>query len=269
MPQRGAKRQLLGTVTHNAGRRSRLQAQAGERSHARARALTALQDALGLPRRRSGSSVSTSRTFREPRSSDRWSSWRTASRSAPTTGASRSAAGGPGRLRRDGGGAHPPVPPLPPGARRRRPQGQALRIPAQPPDRRRREGAARRSRTCVLEELGLEEISVASLAKRFEEVYVPGQPDPLRARDLEALHLLQQVRDEAHRFAITYHRQLRQKKMTKSALDEVPGLGPASPAAAQGVRLGQEAAGTQPRRAARGAVAPGAGRPIAIRAAAR
>ena len=79
----------------------------------------------------------------------------------------------------------------------------------------------------VLEELGLEEISVASLAKRFEEVYVPGQPDPLRVpRDSEALYLLQQVRDEAHRFAITYHRQLRQKKMTKSALDEVPGLGP-------------------------------------------
>jgi excinuclease ABC subunit C len=79
----------------------------------------------------------------------------------------------------------------------------------------------------VLEELGLEEISVASLAKRFEEVYVPGQADPLRVpRDSEALYLLQQVRDEAHRFAITYHRQLRQKKMTKSALDEVPGLGP-------------------------------------------
>src|SRR3989440_7471700 len=79
----------------------------------------------------------------------------------------------------------------------------------------------------VLEELGLEDISVAALAKRFEEVYVPGQPDPLRVpRDSEALYLLQQVRDEAHRFAITYHRQLRQKKMTKSALDEVPGLGP-------------------------------------------
>jgi len=79
----------------------------------------------------------------------------------------------------------------------------------------------------VLEELGLEEISVAALAKRFEEVYVPGQPDSLRVpRDSEALYLLQQVRDEAHRFAITYHRQLRQKKMTKSALDEVAGLGP-------------------------------------------
>jgi excinuclease ABC subunit C len=79
----------------------------------------------------------------------------------------------------------------------------------------------------VLEELGLEDICVASLAKRFEEVYLPGREEPVRIpRDSEALYLLQQVRDEAHRFAITYHRQLREKKMTKSVLDDVPGLGP-------------------------------------------
>jgi excinuclease ABC subunit C len=79
----------------------------------------------------------------------------------------------------------------------------------------------------VLEELGLEDICVASLAKRFEEVYLPGRDDPVRIpRDSEALYLLQQVRDEAHRFAITYHRQLRGKKMTTSILDDVPGLGP-------------------------------------------
>src|SRR4030095_629045 len=78
----------------------------------------------------------------------------------------------------------------------------------------------------VLEELGLEDIAVASLAKRFEEVYLPGQRDPLCIpRDYEALYLLQQVRDEAHRFAITYHRQLRGKKMTASVIDGVPGLG--------------------------------------------
>ena len=78
----------------------------------------------------------------------------------------------------------------------------------------------------VLEELGLEDICVASLAKKFEEVYQPGKPEPLRiARDSEALYLLQQVRDEAHRFAITYHRKLRGKRMTRSALDGVPGLG--------------------------------------------
>ena len=80
----------------------------------------------------------------------------------------------------------------------------------------------------VLEELGLdEEIPVASLAKRFEEVYLPHQSEPVRLpRQSEALYLLQRVRDEAHRFAISYHRQLRGKRMTKSALDDVPGLGP-------------------------------------------
>ena len=79
----------------------------------------------------------------------------------------------------------------------------------------------------VLEELGLEDICVASLAKRFEEVYMPARAEPVRIpRDSEALYLLQQVRDEAHRFAITYHRQLRGKKMTTSVLDDIPGLGP-------------------------------------------
>ena len=69
----------------------------------------------------------------------------------------------------------------------------------------------------VLEELGLaEEIPVASLAKRFEEVYVPGEADPIRLpRQSEALYLLQRIRDEAHRFAITFHRELRGKRMTK------------------------------------------------------
>jgi excinuclease ABC subunit C len=79
----------------------------------------------------------------------------------------------------------------------------------------------------VLEELGLEEIAVASLAKRFEEVYVPHRAEPVRiSRDSEALFLLQQVRDEAHRFAITYHRKLRERRATRSVLDDVPGLGP-------------------------------------------
>jgi excinuclease ABC subunit C len=81
----------------------------------------------------------------------------------------------------------------------------------------------------VLEELGLDdEIPVAALAKQFEEVYLPGMAEPVRvSRGSEALYLLQQVRDEAHRFAITYHRKLRDKRMTVSALDGVPGLGPA------------------------------------------
>ena len=80
----------------------------------------------------------------------------------------------------------------------------------------------------VLEELGLDdEIPVASLAKRFEEVYLPGDPEPVRIpRQSEALYLLQRLRDEAHRFAITYHRELRGKRMTTSVLDDIPGLGP-------------------------------------------
>ncbi len=80
----------------------------------------------------------------------------------------------------------------------------------------------------MLEELGLEdEIPVASLAKQFEEVYLPGRSEPVRIpRQSEALYLLQRIRDEAHRFAITYHRQLRDKRMIKSVVDDIPGLGP-------------------------------------------
>jgi excinuclease ABC subunit C len=80
----------------------------------------------------------------------------------------------------------------------------------------------------VLEQLGLdEEIPVASLAKRFEEVFVPGMADAVRVpRGSEALYLLQRIRDEAHRFAISYHRQLRGKRMTRSVLDDIKGLGP-------------------------------------------
>jgi excinuclease ABC subunit C len=78
----------------------------------------------------------------------------------------------------------------------------------------------------VLDELNLD-IPAIGLAKRMEEVYLPGQPDPIRIpRDAEALYLLQQIRDEAHRFAITYHRNLRSKSMVDSILDEVAGVGP-------------------------------------------
>ncbi len=81
----------------------------------------------------------------------------------------------------------------------------------------------------VLEELGLADaIPVAALAKRFEEVYLPGRPDPVVIpRDSEALYVLQRARDEAHRFAVSYHRRLRERRMTRSILDDVAGLGPA------------------------------------------
>ena len=69
-------------------------------------------------------------------------------------------------------------------------------------------------------------MAIVGLAKRLEEVWVPGDPDPLiLPRSSEGLYLLQRVRDEAHRFAITYHRQKRSKSMVESALDGVPGLG--------------------------------------------
>ena len=78
----------------------------------------------------------------------------------------------------------------------------------------------------VLAELGITDVAVIGLAKRLEEVWVPGEPDPvILPRTSEALYLLQRVRDEAHRFAIAYHRQKRSKRMTTSALDDVPGLG--------------------------------------------
>jgi excinuclease ABC subunit C len=79
----------------------------------------------------------------------------------------------------------------------------------------------------VLDHFGLD-IPVAGLAKRLEEVYLPGRDTPLAIpRGEDALYLLQSVRDEAHRFAITYHRRLRSKKMVDSVLDEVSGVGPA------------------------------------------
>ena len=78
----------------------------------------------------------------------------------------------------------------------------------------------------VLDELELD-IPVIGLAKKMEEVYMPGRPEPVVIpRDAEALYLLQQVRDEAHRFANDYHRNLRSKSMVDSILDDVEGIGP-------------------------------------------
>jgi excinuclease ABC subunit C len=89
-------------------------------------------------------------------------------------------------------------------------------------------GAAARA----LAELGIDDVAVCGLAKRLEEVWLPGEEYPvILPRSSEGLYLLQRVRDEAHRFAITYHRQKRGKAATASALDAVPGLGPARRAA--------------------------------------
>lgn len=79
----------------------------------------------------------------------------------------------------------------------------------------------------LLRDLGLGAIPVCGLAKREEEIYVADLEEPIRLpRTSEALYLVQRVRDEAHRFAITYHRSLRGRAQTRSALDSIPGVGP-------------------------------------------
>jgi excinuclease ABC subunit C len=78
----------------------------------------------------------------------------------------------------------------------------------------------------VLSDMGITDVALCGLAKRLEEVWLPGDDFPvILPRTSEALYMLQRVRDEAHRFAITFHRQRRSKRMTASALDNIPGLG--------------------------------------------
>jgi excinuclease ABC subunit C len=80
----------------------------------------------------------------------------------------------------------------------------------------------------VMRELDLEDLPLAGLAKRFEELFVPGRAGPvILPRTSQALYLVQRIRDEAHRFAITYHRNVRGKRALRSFFDEVPGIGPA------------------------------------------
>ncbi|MHA2789044.1 excinuclease ABC subunit UvrC [Corynebacterium sp. S7] len=79
----------------------------------------------------------------------------------------------------------------------------------------------------VFDELGIVDVTLIGLAKRLEEVWVPDDDEPvIMPRNSQGMYLLQQIRDEAHRFAITYHRQKRSKRMRSSALDGIPGLGP-------------------------------------------
>ncbi len=114
-----------------------------------------------------------------------------------------------------------------------RPEGSAQKF-AYPPNLVVVDGAAGQAEAAsrALAELGITDVSVCGLAKRLEEVWLPGEEYPvIMPRSSEGLYLLQRVRDEAHRFAITYHRQKRGKAATVSALDDVPGLGPARRAA--------------------------------------
>jgi excinuclease ABC subunit C len=79
----------------------------------------------------------------------------------------------------------------------------------------------------TMQKLGLERIPVVSLAKQNEEIFSPTSSEPiLLPRDSQALYLVQRIRDEAHRFALTYHRNVRGRRSIRSALDEIPGIGP-------------------------------------------
>jgi excinuclease ABC subunit C len=78
----------------------------------------------------------------------------------------------------------------------------------------------------ALHELGIDDVALCGLAKRLEEVWLPDVEEPvILPRTSEGLYLLQRLRDEAHRFAITHHRSRRSKSMVESLLDQVPGLG--------------------------------------------
>ena len=79
----------------------------------------------------------------------------------------------------------------------------------------------------VLDELGLHDLPMAGLAKEREELVLPGRAEPvLLPTTSQALYLVQRIRDEAHRFAITYHRKLRARASIRSAFDDLPGVGP-------------------------------------------
>jgi excinuclease ABC subunit C len=230
VPQRGAKRSLHETVTRNAAEeftRHRLRRSADHNS--RARALNALQDALGLPvaplriecfdmSHIQGTDYVGSMVVMEdglPKKSDyRRFKVRT------VDGNDDYAAMEEVLTRRLTALL----------AERERPVEDRRRRFSYPPQLLLVDGGRGQLNVAqrVVEELGLEdEVPVAALAKQFEELYVPGRADPVRIpRQSEALYLLQRIRDEAHRFAVSYHRQLRGKRMTRSVLDDIPGLGP-------------------------------------------
>ena len=244
VPQRGDKRELLETVTRNATEefnRHRLRRAADHNT--RARALNDLQEHLGLPEAPLRIECY---DMSHIQGSDYVGSMVVLEDGLPSKSEYRrfkiKGDAGQRRLRGHGGGPHPAPVRLP--RRPREAGGRAGGKFSYPPQLLLVDGGKGQLDVAVrvLEELGLEEeIPVASLAKRFEEVYVPGESEPRSVpRQSEALYLLQRIRDEAHRFAISYHRQLRGKRMTTSVLDGVPGLGAdAQEAPGQGARRGR------------------------------
>ena len=239
--------------------RARAGALAGRRGQDARRPRGARRGARAARRRRSGSSATTSRTSRAPTRSGAWSSSRRAGRGPGSTGGSRSGRSiGPNdfashqevlrrRFRRAKDGDE--------GAE------EALRWAM--PDLVIIDGGKGQVSAAkeVLDELGLHDLPLAGLAKEREELFLPGIVEPVVLPPTSsALYLVQRLRDEAHRFAITYHRDLRSKRQTRSAFDDLPGVGPeAAAGAAAGVRLGEarpRGAGRADRRGARASARP-------------
>ncbi len=228
MPQRGEKRDLMDLASRNAAETlAREQARWLADQGKTLAALEELADALDLAGHPGcASSATTSATSRAANRSAAWSSSRTASRAAATTAGSgsrrsrarttspatrRSCAAGSGcvELGRRGERGGAPLGDARPGHHRRRQR------PGQ-----RREG---RSSTSS----GLHDLPLAGLAKEREELFLPGRPEPVVLPSTSsALYLVQRLRDEAHRFAITYHRTLRDRRTVRSAFDDLPGVGP-------------------------------------------
>ena len=231
VPKRGDKRELLEMVTRNAGEEfARHRLRRASDHNARARALTALQDALGLPEAPLRIECY---DMSHIQGSDYVGSMVVMEDGLPRPAEYR-------RFKVKGVGGNDDYAAMEEVLTRRltaylmerdKPVEERKKRFAYPPQLLLVDGGKGQLSVAfgVVEALGLEdEIPVAALAKQFEEVFLPGSPDPVRInRSSEALYLLQRIRDEAHRFAITYHRQLRGRRMKTSALEEVPGLGPA------------------------------------------
>jgi excinuclease ABC subunit C len=231
VPRRGDKRALLEMVTRNAGEEfARHRLRRSSDHNARARALTALQDALGLPEAPLRIECY---DMSHIQGSDYVGSMVVMEDALPRPSEYR-------RFKVKGVGGNDDYAAMEEVLTRRltayliereKPVEERKKKFAYPPQLLLVDGGKGQLGVAirVVEALGLEdEIPVASLAKQFEEVFVPGQADPIRIhRSSEALYLLQRIRDEAHRFAITYHRTLRGRRMRASALDDIAGLGPA------------------------------------------
>ncbi|MHB2024481.1 MAG: excinuclease ABC subunit UvrC, partial [Mycobacteriales bacterium] len=226
VPQRGDKRSLLDTVARNAADSlARHKLHRASDLSARSRALAELQDCLGLPAaplriecfdvsHLAGTDVVASMVVFEDGVAKKSDYRRFAVRAGgDDLSAMREVI--TRRFRRELA-AGPPEPEL------------RTRRFAYPPNLLVVDGGAGQvaAASSVLKELSLDDVAVVGLAKRLEEVWLPADPDPVvLPRGSEALYLLQRVRDEAHRFAITYHRAKRSRAMRTSALDAVPGLG--------------------------------------------